>query len=83
MEQTTPATVKEETLRDICNENVNIASEIRNVLDNALGTSPPQTATECPISSDIIEQALESARQTRGLLRGISTTLVGSIINRI
>ncbi len=77
---------QEETLRDICNENINIASDIKGALDEALGTLTPSAssvATEAAVPSDIIEQAVNAARETRGLLRDIKTTLVCSIINRI
>ncbi|KKM71282.1 hypothetical protein LCGC14_1432210 [marine sediment metagenome] len=74
---------QEETLRDICNENVALANEIRGALDEALGTLAPSDTVEACAPSDIIEQALGAARETRGLLRDIKTTLVRSILNRI
>ena len=75
---------QEETLRGICNENVSLATEVRVQLDNALGAGA-ETAEQAPapISPNVIDQALESARQTRTLLRGILETVVAGIINRI
>lgn len=75
---------QEDTLRSVSNDNLNIAIEIRSQLDSALGAdqiNPDSTAT--PISPNMIDQALDSARATRNLLRGILETLVSGIINRI
>lgn len=77
------ASTKEETLREICNQNVGIAQEVRTELDNALGSSPPTDSKAEAISPNVMDQALEAAKATRGLLRGIQETLITGILNRI
>ena len=73
----------EETLRDVCSANVDIATDIKTALYNALGTCSVGSAVGPLETTNIIDQALNSAQETRNLLQVILDTITVNVLNRI
>lgn len=80
----TMATGPEQTLRGICGENASKARELKAKLESALGASSPEPGGDDKVAAvNVIDQALDLARATGGMLDAIEDLVRAGILNRI